>query len=506
MELNQKRNTLLDFASYQFEAASGKVGGPLEQFAGVVGLLPGLFAFASGHLLDALRNKPNPLELPEIGSNNQSATPPLNRTVLKATHRVSGNVKRSLLPQEKKVITVSNASLNQENLQELLNEVGSNNLQLRMAIKAMYTILEAKRSTLSTKEEFNCEGITCRIGVNPEKHQVIRLAQNEMPDFATPLPVEPQNSQTQMKPTVIGKGSYKTHELRLKKIGEKIIPIAFTKITAANLVQNPEIYKGLVLQQELKHPNIAKISLYFKNQDLCVECAYFNRGSLEKFIARFPHECKIHQVGLVKAILAPLAFLAKYSIHHRDVKRANYLVRYNGTSYELQLSDFDLAIDENSEYQLYMQDRDKQNKQDSDRQNSEDFFEDDYYTNAKGVFAGAANYISPEYATVFLKGPRSTDMELRTAATTKGDVWGAGISIYYLAFNQYPPFLKKIKTSFEQLSNIVCVTENTINELRSPDPYTSWPLSLIKQLLQPNPQKRISAEEALITMGCEKEQ
>ncbi len=488
MERCQGRNTLLDFAGYQVNAALGREGGVLEQTAGIIGLAPAAFAFLGGHLLEAFRNTPDPLELSEIGSSSQSPSFSPNRT-LKATRRVSGNTSKSLLPQEKKVKEVSSAALNQENLQELLNEINSNNLQLKMAIRAMYSVLAAQKNTPSTKEEFKCEGVACRIGLNPEKHQVVHLVNNGLPGFAASTPAEPQDSQPmQMKPTVIGKGSYKTHELRLKKIREEIVPFAFTKITAANLVQNPEIYKGLVLQQALDHPNIAQISLYFKNQDLCVECAYFNRRSLEKFIAKFPQESELHQLSLIKAILAPLAYLAKNKIHHRDVKLANYLIRYNGTFYELQLSDFDLAIDEDREYTLYIQDRNKQNSK-----------ENDTYTD--GVFGGAANFMAPEYATVFMKGARSTDQELRAAATTKGDVWGAGICIYYLAFNQYPPFLKPIQIPEEQFPNIVKVTEQIIDELCSPHPDPSWPLPLIKWLLQPDPEKRISAEDALKAMG-----
>lgn len=97
--------------------------------------------------------------------------------------------------------------------------------------------------------------------------------------------------------------------------------------------------REIMLLQELKHPNIIYLQdVYLKNSNihLVLELAEFD---LSKKIPTLPNSEDVVK-GLMRQLLAGLAYMHENSILHRDLKPGNLLITRNG---ELKITDFGTA-------------------------------------------------------------------------------------------------------------------------------------------------------------------
>ena len=200
----------------------------------------------------------------------------------------------------------------------------------------------------------------------------------------------------------------------------------------------------LILNQSLNHPNILKsYEMLEDRNNFYISSFYCEGGNLAKRAKtqRFSEA----QIGeIIFQVLSGIAHCHQNKIIHRDLKLENILLEKN-ESLSLKIADFGLAC--------LIGDKD-----------------------AEGV-CGTPVYMAPEI--------------FSNSYNEKIDMWSTGVALFFLAKNQFPLKCKKhekrARPDFSTLNLNVPTAEILNEELED----------LIQGLLEINPEKRLSAKEAL---------
>jgi calcium-dependent protein kinase len=224
-------------------------------------------------------------------------------------------------------------------------------------------------------------------------------------------------------------------------------------IKKTNKTEKDEILMNEInILRKMDHPNIVKINdFYITNTEYVLVTEYCPEGELFYEIKNFAPFNEALTGWYMKQILSAVCYCHKLKIIHRDLKPENILIsKKNKNGFNLvKVIDFGTAIIFNK------------NKNDKS-------------------LTGSVYYISPE---VLSKNRNYTE---------KCDVWSCGI-IMYILLTGLPPFNGD---SDEEI--VTKIKNGRFNMDKYPWPIiSSQAKDLIKKLLEFDPHKRVTAEEAL---------
>ena len=233
---------------------------------------------------------------------------------------------------------------------------------------------------------------------------------------------------------------------------------------------NISLIKEIKINMMIHHENIVKCYEIFED-DLSVYFIYeyMPKGDLFNYInKRKKNKLKDKKIiEIFEQMLSALAYLhEKIKVIHRDIKPSNFLIKKDEKKIIVKLKDFDSA----------------------------DFIKEDRF---KFLTKGTPLYIAPE-------------VYLEETYDSKIDMWGIGLTLYYM-ITGYNPFqsnktnnsLKKTKNKKEDLDFTIMgedklVMNKILNQYIDFNVITHLGLrQLTQHLLERNPHKRYSALEAL---------
>ena len=259
------------------------------------------------------------------------------------------------------------------------------------------------------------------------------------------------NKNNYKRTKILGQGSFGTVFLVKHKILNTYFAMKVIKKT--NKSEKDEVLMNEInILRKMDHPNIVKITdFYTTNTEYILVTEYCPEGELFYEIKNFAPFNEALTGWYMKQILSAVCYCHKLKIIHRDLKPENILIsKKNKNGFNLvKVIDFGTAIIFNK------------NKNDKS-------------------LTGSVYYICPE---VLSKNRNYTE---------KCDVWSCGI-IMYILLTGLPPFNGD---SDEEI--VTKIKNGRFNMEKYPWPIiSSQAKDLIKKLLEFDPNKRVTAEEAL---------
>ena len=258
----------------------------------------------------------------------------------------------------------------------------------------------------------------------------------------------------------LGKGSFgNVFKVKHKINGEiramKIIKIPYINCPFEKI--NKNFLHEIQVLKDLEHPNIIKIFEYFIDSKYhYIVSELIKGGELYETIVRFHKFNEKKAAYIMKQILSALNYLHSKGIVHRDIKPENILVQQE---------------DKNSKFK---KNSDEINIKIIDFGASICFKENEVLT----LKVGSPYYIAPEV--------------LNKSYNEKCDIWSAGVVLYVMLTGNFPfighssnELFSKIKTGKYRCSG------------KEYDNISQKAKNLIKQMLELNPSKRLSASECL---------
>ncbi|KAA8493564.1 Myosin light chain kinase A [Porphyridium purpureum] len=250
---------------------------------------------------------------------------------------------------------------------------------------------------------------------------------------------------------VLGKGAYGVVRMGRCLRTKELVAIKIMDKTSLKEKDFRLLKREMLIVHHLQHPNIVSTLDIFDSRDtLHVVMELMHGGMLYDVISAQGRFQEHHAAQAMADLFESLKYLHAHNIMHRDLKPENLLCSSNKFPYGVKLADFGFAkfIDSVEEYAL-------------------------------GSAVGTPYYVSPE---VVRKSPYGTGC----------DMWSCGVILYNLLSGKQP-FAGANKN--EVLKKIKAV------DYSFPDEYWSsispQATSLIRGLLQLDPNKRLSAQGAL---------
>ena len=256
---------------------------------------------------------------------------------------------------------------------------------------------------------------------------------------------------------VIGKGGFASVYLCQNKLtNEKVAVKAFAKKKIGAMANGRKLLiNEIEISRSLSHPNIMKfIEVFESSNTVYVILELLEGGELIDHI-KDKTNLTIQLISkIIRSLLKALVYLDEQGIIHRDIKPNNIILKSKGkiSSSDIKLIDFGLAT---------------------------------YTDTSRHIVerCGTPGYIAPEILTY--EHARSLKQ------TPKSDVFSIGVILYYLLVGKLPFRSSTIEGTL--LKNFEC-SVNYSNPRISRVPHVK---SLLMKMLQADPLRRISAEEAL---------
>ena len=204
--------------------------------------------------------------------------------------------------------------------------------------------------------------------------------------------------------------------------------------------------------RQIDHPLFAKLYEYFEDENYYYIFEEFCEGRtlldfINNRILMFGglNETEVKQI--LKQLMIALNYLHSKSISHRDLKPENIIVDHCLTSYvKIKIIDFGLSAISDSENDLCQ------------------------------TFCGSLHYAAPEV------------IRNQPYFGSAADMWSAGIVFYAMIANCLP---------FDDENATVTANKIIRADFQMPEKISKEAETLLKGLMNPNPEKRITAEQAL---------
>lgn len=209
-------------------------------------------------------------------------------------------------------------------------------------------------------------------------------------------------------------------------------------------IESRSVFKEVEILKTVDHPNLPRIYEFFEDDiNFYIVLELCKGGDLFDKIVEMQTFSEFEAAWIMQQILSGLTYLHAKKIIHRDIKPENILLDEKNDLH-IKIIDFDTAT----------------------------FFCKSGYH--KGIY-GTPLYMAPE----IVKGRH----------TEKCDLWSCGI-ILYILFTGGPPYDGTDEEIFERLKNPSIQIDSLNPEL------SEGAKDILKKLLEPDPSKRISANEA----------
>ena len=258
----------------------------------------------------------------------------------------------------------------------------------------------------------------------------------------------------------LGKGSFGSVYIVKHKVTGEIRAMKIIKNTSIgdnDGVANKKFLKEIQVLRELEHPNIIKIfEYYIDNKYHYIITELLTGGELYEAILKFQKFNEKKAAYIMKQILSALNYLHSKGIVHRDIKPENILVQNDNNNKKsknymdeihIKLIDFGAS----------------------------NFFKENEILTLK---VGSPYYIAPEV--------------LNKSYNEKCDIWSAGVVLYVMLTGNFPFVGKTSQKLFENIK-----TGKYKNTGKEWEAISVQAKNLIKQMLELNTTKRISASECL---------
>ncbi|CAK64108.1 unnamed protein product (macronuclear) [Paramecium tetraurelia] len=256
---------------------------------------------------------------------------------------------------------------------------------------------------------------------------------------------------------ILGQGAYgKVWKVTHKNTG-MIRAMKELKKKSIIIEEQQRLFAEMNILKNLDHPHIVKLyELYQDQHNYYLITEYLQGGELFDRIKEFNYFSERKAAELMRQILSAVVYCHQRSIVHRDLKPENVLFVNDSQLSPIKIIDFGTS-------RKYEQNQKMTKK------------------------LGTAYYIAPEV--------------LKQEYNEKCDVWSCGIILYILLCG-YPPFTGKTE---EEIMQKVCEGE-LIFEQEDWEMISTEVKDLIRNMLQVDPNKRYSAQEALSDPWIKKNQ
>ena len=228
-----------------------------------------------------------------------------------------------------------------------------------------------------------------------------------------------------------------------QQVAVKILNKSIFKLDTA------KIKEEIIILKQLNHPNIVKFYDYIETtNNIFIIMEYISKTTLKTFITQYKgHISEEMASTIMKHLLNAIQYIHSKNICHRDIKPENIMFRDINDLSSLKLIDFGLSA---QHYEYFM----------------------------KPEFCGTFIYMSPE------------QIENKTY-TQCVDIWSAGIILYLLLNKGTHPFYVEGDTKKKYITKIKAC------EFKQIKSSSQMATKMLKVMLEPNPQIRISAQTAL---------
>ena len=287
--------------------------------------------------------------------------------------------------------------------------------------------------------------------------------------------------------SILGEGTYGLVK-KVCLINNKKTIRAMKIISKKNILkgQSNKLFEEIEILRRLEHPNIMKIYEYFiDDKNIYIITEFCDQGDLLGKMKKLYSMSELVVKYLMSQILDALAYLHDNRVFHGDIKLENIML-YKTSRKKIKRFTV-INKDLNSDVNL-------QNKLDNVSGQTSDYVEDMSNYEIKLIDFGCSKYLNKKKNNV-LSGIVGTSMYcspevIDNSYDEKSDEWSCGVLMYILLYGDTPfagnteekifENIKNYNIDFDKLEN---VSENC--------------LDLIKKLINPKKQYRITALEAL---------
>nr|ACU57073.1 CBL-interacting protein kinase 25 [Oryza sativa Japonica Group] len=251
---------------------------------------------------------------------------------------------------------------------------------------------------------------------------------------------------------LVGEGNFaKVYLGRHRATGEEVAIKVMDKEKLVRLGATELIKREIAVMQRLRHPNVVRIHEVMVNKRrICVVMEYVRGGALYRYFRRGPsggaaglreHEARRFFQQLVSAV----AYCHSRGVFHRDIKLDNLLVDEQGN---LKVADFGLsALADMERREAHLQ-----------------------------TVCGTPLFLAPE---VFKR---------RGYDGAKADVWACGVVLYVLLTGRKPFPDEHVSRLYRLIGQ---------NQFQCPPSFSPDLARLVRRLLQPDPDRRITIPEIM---------
>ncbi|GMM36307.1 serine/threonine/tyrosine protein kinase [Saccharomycopsis crataegensis] len=269
-----------------------------------------------------------------------------------------------------------------------------------------------------------------------------------------------------IKQEVVGQGAFATVKKAIERSTGETYAVKIISKRKLGIDNRNGVIRELDILKRLDHPNIIKLKGFYEDQDFFyLVMEFISGGDLMDFVAAQGSISEEVSKEIIRQILEAINYVHSQNISHRDLKPDNILIA-NDNPTTVKVTDFGLAkIGTNG---------------DNNPANQGSFLK---------TFCGTLAYVAPE---VIIGKLSSKSKHNRKSYSSLVDMWSLGC-LCYVILTGHLPFSGKTQDSLFKRIKSGSYHDAPLNDHN----LSSEVRDFIDCLLQTNPAKRLSAEEAL---------